>query len=71
MNPHPSHLRRLIHQRPVLVLAVIGCMGIPSTAWGMAQEEPARIHVSKQQRLRELEHAQVFTARDRRQRPTP
>ena len=64
MNPHPSHLRRLIHRRPVLVLAVIGCMGIPSTAWGAAQDGPTRLHVSKQERLHELEQAQLFIARE-------
>ena len=64
MNRHPSHLRRLIHRRPVLVLAVIGLMGIPSTAWGAAQDGPTRLQVSKQERLHQLEQAQIFIDRE-------
>jgi hypothetical protein len=48
----------------VLVLAVIGCMGIPSAAWGAAQDGPTRLQVSKQERLHELEQAQIFIPRE-------
>jgi hypothetical protein len=49
----------------VLVLtAVIVFLGIPSTAWGAAQDGPTRIDVSKQERLHQLEQAQLFIDRE-------
>jgi hypothetical protein len=49
----------------VLVLtAVIVFLGIPSAAWGMAQDGPTRLAVSKQERLHQLEQAQIFISHD-------
>ena len=65
MNRHPSHSRRQTHRRPVLVLtAVIVFLGIPSAAWGAAQDGPTRLEVSKQERLHQLEQAQIFIDRE-------
>ena len=65
MNRHPSHSRRQTHRRPVLVLtAAIVFLGIPSAAWGAAQDGPTRLEVSKQERLHQLEQAQIFIDRE-------
>jgi len=65
MNPHPSHSRRQTLRRPVLVLtAVIVFLGIPSAAGGAAQVGPSRLEVSKQERLQQLEQAQIFIDRE-------
>lgn len=65
MNRHPSHLRWQIDGSPVLVLtAVLVFLGVPSTAWGAEQDAPARVEVSKQERLHQLEQARLFTPRD-------
>jgi hypothetical protein len=65
MNRHPSHSRPQTRRRPALALiAVIVFLGIPSAAWGAAQDGPARLEVSKQERLRQLQHAQIFTGRE-------
>ncbi len=64
MNRHPSHSRRQTHRRPVLVLtAVIVLLGNPSAALGAAQDGPTRLEVSKQERLHQLERAQIFIDR--------
>jgi hypothetical protein len=65
MNRHLSHLPWQTHRRPVLVLtAVIAFLGIPSAAWGAAQDGPTRLEVSKQERLHQLEEAQIFIDRE-------
>lgn len=65
MNPHPSHLPRQTPRHPVLVLtAVLVFLGIPSAAWGAAQDGLTRLEVSKQQRLDELARAQIFIDRE-------
>ncbi len=65
MNRHPSPSRRRTHRHPVLVLtAVIVFLGIPSTAWGTAQDGPTRLAVSKQERLHQLEQAKIFVDRE-------
>jgi hypothetical protein len=64
MNGHPTHSRRQMLRRHVLVLAAALVFGVPSAAWGVAQDRPTRLDVSKQERLHQLEHAQVFVDRD-------
>ena len=65
MNRHPSHSRRQTRRRPALALmAVIVFLGIPCPAWGAAQDGPTRLEVSKQERLHQLEQAQIFADRE-------
>ena len=65
MNRHPSHSQRETHRRPVLVLtAAIVFLCIPSAAWGAAQDGPTRLAVSKQERLHQLEQAQILIDRE-------
>jgi len=65
MNQHLSHSRRPTRRPPALALiAVIVFLGTPSAAWGAAQDAPTRLEVSKQERLRQLEQAQIFTGRE-------
>ena len=46
------------------VISVLGVLGVPSAAWGAAQDAPTRLQVSKQERLHQLEQAQIFIARE-------
>ena len=46
------------------VISVVGVLGVPSAAWGAAQDAPTRLQVSKQERLHQLEQAQIFIARE-------
>src|SRR5688572_18043661 len=65
MNRHPSNSPRQTHRRSVLVLtAAIVFLGIPSAVWGAAQDGPTRLEVSKQERLHQLEQAQIFVDRE-------
>lgn len=65
MNRHPSHSRRHATRRAVLLLTwVIVFLATPSEAWGASQEAPARLDLSKSERLRQLERADVFIDRD-------
>ena len=65
MNRHSSRSWWQTYRRPVLVLtAAILFLGISSAAWGAAQDGPTRIAVSKQERLDQLEHAQIFIDRE-------
>jgi hypothetical protein len=67
MKRHHSHSRRQARRRSALALiTVIVFLGIPSAAWGAAQDGPTRLEVSKQERLRQLERAQIFTGRETR-----
>ena len=65
MIRHSSRSWWQTYRRPVLVLtAAILFLGISSAAWGAAQDGPTRLEVSKQERLHQLERAQIFTERD-------
>ena len=65
MNRHPSHSWRSTQRRPALILmTAIVFLGIPSAAWGAAQDGPTRLDVSKQERLNQLEHAQIYIDRE-------
>jgi hypothetical protein len=46
-----------------VLAAVIVFLSLSSAAWGAAQDGPTRLEVSKQERLHQLEHAQIFTER--------
>ena len=48
----------------LVLTAVIVFLGIPSAAWGAAQDGPTRLEVSKQERLHQLEQAQIFIDRE-------
>jgi hypothetical protein len=47
-----------------VLTAVIVFLGIPSAAWGAAQDGPTRLEVSKQERLHQLERARIFVDRE-------
>lgn len=54
-----------MNRHPLLLLtAVIVFLSIPSVAWGAAQDRPTRVEVSKQERLHQLEQAQIFIDRE-------
>ena len=54
-----------MNRHPLLLLTAMSLfLGIPSAAWGAAQDRPTRLDVSKQERLHQLEQAQIFVDRE-------